>query len=232
MRPPCIACLNKLSWGNRFSALLLLCVATAIASPAQNLRQAAQPRQACGLGIRWNEEESGLPSIWTRRGTGDVFDVSYPTARVTTVNTVTASGSKVYIIRTNGSDGNVCSYEGTVGPDGGTITGTYKCLNGSAAWKATVICDSASASASSPHQGQIRDNSSSDVKKNAAATEQIATDTAPAIGKADDKPGHETKVAAKDTAKVTEKVAKKTGTPVNKGAEDMGHNTGDTAKPQ
>jgi hypothetical protein len=88
MRPPCIACLNKLSWGNRFSALLLLCVATAIASPAQNLRQAAQPRQACGLGIRWNEEESGLPSIWTRRGTGDVFDVSYPTARVTTVNTV------------------------------------------------------------------------------------------------------------------------------------------------
>jgi hypothetical protein len=70
------------------------------------------------------------------------------------------------------------------------------------------------------------------VKKNAAATEQIATDTAPAIGKADDKPGHETKVAAKDTAKVTEKVAKKTGTPVNKGAEDMGHNTGDTAKPQ
>ena len=213
MRPPCIACLNKLSWGNRFSALLLLSVATAIASPAQNLRQAAQPRQACGLGIRWNEEESGLPSIWTRRGTGDVFDVSYPTARVTTVNTVTASGSKVYIIRTNGSDGNVCSYEGTVGPDGGTITGTYKCLNGSATWKATVICDSAPASASSPHQGQIRDNSSSDVKKNAAATEEIATDTAPATEKASDKTGPQTKVVAKTRQRATRKLPRRPARP-------------------
>jgi hypothetical protein len=232
MRLPPIACHNKLSWGNRFSALLLFCVATAIASPAQNLRQPEQPRRACGLGISWNVQESGSPSIWTRRGTGDIFDASYPAARVTTVNTVTASGSKVYIIRTNGSDGNVCSYEGTVGPDGGTITGTYKCLNGSATWKATVICDSAPASASCPHQGQIRDNSSSDVKKNAAATEQIATDTAPATEKAADKPPHETKVVAKDTAKVTERVAKRTGTPVNKGAEDTGHKIGDTAKPQ
>jgi hypothetical protein len=213
MRPPCIACLNKPSWGNRFCALLLLCVATKIASPAQNLRQAAQPRQACGLGIRWNEEESGFSSTWTRRGTGDVFDASYPAARVTTVNTVTASGSKVYIIRTNGSDGNVCSYEGTVGPDGRTITGTYTCLNGSATWKATVICDSAPASASSPHQDQIRDNSSSDAKKNAAATEEIATDTAPATEKASDKTGPQTKVVAKTRQRATRKLPRKPARP-------------------
>ncbi len=221
MRP----CLNKRSWGNRVCALLLLCVATAIFSHAENLR--------CGLGIGWNEEESGLPSTWTRRGTSGVFDASYPTARVTTVNTVTASGNKVYIKRTSGSDGNVCSYEGTVGPDGATITGTYKCLNGSATWKATVICGSARPLASSPQQGQIRDNSSSGVIKNAAATEKIATDTTLATANAADKTGHETKVVAKDTAKSTEKVvAKKTGTPVKKGAESTGHNIGDTAKPQ
>jgi len=96
----------------------------------------------CGLGARWIEEEGGLPSTWTRRGTSSVFDAIYPTIRVTTVNTVTVSGSKVYITRTSGSDGNLCSYDGTVDPDGETITGTYKCLNGSALWRATVICDS------------------------------------------------------------------------------------------
>jgi hypothetical protein len=102
-----------------------------------------QPQASDAVGTRWIEEESGFPSTWTRRGTSDVFDAIYPTIRVTTVNTVTVSGSKVYITRTSGSNGDLCSYEGTMSPDGETITGAYRCSNGgSALWKATVIRDS------------------------------------------------------------------------------------------
>jgi hypothetical protein len=102
------------------------------------------------VGTRWIEEESGVPSTWTRRGTSNVFDAIYPTIGVTTVNTVTVSDNKVYIARSSGSDGNLCSYDGTVGPDGASITGTYTCRNGSALWKATMIRDSTPPSADGP----------------------------------------------------------------------------------
>jgi hypothetical protein len=96
---------------------------------------------ACGLGLEWSEEEGGLSSTWTRRGATDVFEAVYPAPGVKTVNTVTVSGGKVYITRTSGTDGNRCSYEGTVSADGKNIAGTYRCRNGSAQWKATMICD-------------------------------------------------------------------------------------------
>jgi len=98
---------------------------------------------ACGLGIQWIEEESGMPSTWTRRGQSNIFDAVYPTAHVTTVNRVIVSGNRVHVQRGGGSDGNKCSYEGVVGGDGRSITGSYSCLNGSSTWKATVVCGAA-----------------------------------------------------------------------------------------
>src|SRR5271169_4066425 len=68
----------------------------------------------CGLGSKWIEEEYGIPSTWTRRGASNVFDATYPTAGVTTVDEVSVTDGKIYITRTSGSDGNLCSYEGVV----------------------------------------------------------------------------------------------------------------------
>lgn len=108
-------------------------------------------RLADQLGTRWIEEEAGIPGTWTRRGTSDVFDGVYPTIGLATTNRVSLVGNKVFIARTNNSDGNPCSYEGAIGPDGITITGSYTCRNyGSAQWKATVIRDVAPANTGGP----------------------------------------------------------------------------------
>jgi len=100
---------------------------------------------ACGLGIRWFEQESSFSSVWVRRGHSDVFDAQQNPGGPLTVNTVTYSRGKVYVERTESSDGNLCSYEGSVGPDGKSISGTYHSSNGRVpglwTWKATIVCE-------------------------------------------------------------------------------------------
>jgi hypothetical protein len=97
----------------------------------------------CGLGMRWQEEEASWRSVWTRRGSSNVFDASYtgPAGeRAATVNVVSIEGNRVSIKRSASSDGYGCNYEGTVQSDGATITGTYSCGSGSMSWRATISC--------------------------------------------------------------------------------------------
>jgi hypothetical protein len=205
--------------------LLLTLVPVALAQSAASPGvQSSLSSLACGLGTSWTEQEGGLPSTWTRRGTSNVFDASYPTARVTTVNTITTSGNKVYITRTNGSDGNSCFYEGTVGPDGETITGTYKCLNGSASWNARVNCNSSPLSANPPQELEV--------KRNAAVVEKVLTDSAGATERSTDKISHETKAGTKDAVTNAEKVPKKINPVLKKGSQDTGSKSSGPVKPQ
>ena len=102
------------------------------------------PVSRCGLGNSWGEEESGWSSVWTRRGSSNVFDASYTNPdgrRASTVNAITIEGNRVSIRRTSSSDGNLCTYEGTIQSDGVTITGTYTCPSGhSSSWRAKINC--------------------------------------------------------------------------------------------
>jgi hypothetical protein len=101
---------------------------------------------ACGLGSRWIEQEDGFSSVWVRRGVSNIYDVTFANG-TRTVNIVTVSNGKVYVERTQSTDGNNCTYEGTVSPDGRTIRGTYHSSNGRVPglynWIATIDCNSA-----------------------------------------------------------------------------------------
>jgi hypothetical protein len=98
----------------------------------------------CGLGMRWDESEEGWTGTWTRRGNSNIFDVisSKPGLQsLTAVQTINISGNKVFISRTNASDGNNCDMEGTIDRDGVTVTGTYRCRSGGPySWRATIRC--------------------------------------------------------------------------------------------
>ncbi|MGD0000227.1 MAG: energy transducer TonB [Bryobacteraceae bacterium] len=86
------------------------------------------------------EEEAGNRSTWTRWYTSGVFDAKYSNGQ-TTVNTVRITGEAISAQRTSSSDGNLCSYQGSIGNDGRTITGTYTCPPyGSRPWKAVINC--------------------------------------------------------------------------------------------
>jgi hypothetical protein len=111
-----------------------------------SLLDSSTAKLACGLGIRWNEVESGIQGTWIRRGTSNVFDATYSIVGVTAVNAVYVSGGKVHVERTSSSDGNRVVYDGTFGADGKTITGKYHTVGAGRLydWGATVICDAAS----------------------------------------------------------------------------------------
>ncbi|HKO59990.1 MAG TPA: hypothetical protein VJV03_02425 [Pyrinomonadaceae bacterium] len=100
----------------------------------------------CGLGVRWNESESGWNGDWKRRGDTNTFDATWTKGgeRVTAVLTVTINGSSVTVERPNASDNNSCTYKGTIAADGKTITnGTYTCTqfpNQKFTWAATISC--------------------------------------------------------------------------------------------
>jgi len=103
---------------------------------------------SCGLGSKWVEQEGdglSLSSTWVRRGSSNVFDANYDmrTMVVKTVDTVTISSGHVHVERTESSDGNLCVYDGSVGADGKTLTGTYHSLGGGKIyqWRATVVCE-------------------------------------------------------------------------------------------
>jgi len=97
----------------------------------------------CGLGARWEESEEGWAAIWTRRGNSNVFDVQSSKGGMvlTAIQTINIRGNQVSVSRTNSSDGNNCEMEGTIDPDGVTVTGTYRCLNGGPYnWRAVIKC--------------------------------------------------------------------------------------------
>ena len=99
------------------------------------------PSSCDWLGTQWNETESGLPAIWTRRGTSNIFDaVGLQPPYGTHVSTITRQGNTVTVLRRESSDGNDCDYTGTLAPDGLTVSGTYQCTlyPPTSGWNATI----------------------------------------------------------------------------------------------
>ena len=80
-----------------------------------------------GLGTKWYETEyyGRNKGTWTRLGTTSKFKAKW--SGLTADLDIRRDGNTVTVIRTNSSDGNDCTYTGTIQPNGKTVTGTYKC---------------------------------------------------------------------------------------------------------
>ena len=89
-------------------------------------------------GSRWDEAESGHRGVWLRRGNTDIWDARW--GGITAELTITISGNNVNVVRRKSSDGNDCTYTGTIGPDGITVKGLYSCnkFATSTPWSATI----------------------------------------------------------------------------------------------
>jgi hypothetical protein len=99
------------------------------------------PPRGCGLGVRWNETESGFNGTWTKRWGTNVFDAAWGGIRA--VLTMSLQGNTVSIARRQSTDGVNCDYTGTIAADGVTVTGTYRCppqYPNPMPWRATIIC--------------------------------------------------------------------------------------------
>jgi hypothetical protein len=100
----------------------------------------SSPRTGDGLGTVWNVNESGYRGEWTRQGTSSSFKAVWGTT--TADLTITRSGNSVTVSRTNSSDGNDCTYTGTIQADCKTVSGTYHCKRHTpkegATWSATI----------------------------------------------------------------------------------------------
>ena len=119
---------------------------TANAPPAARAAPASNPSLSCGLGTRWEEEESGWNGTWTRRGTSNTFDAAWRNSGNTgsSVLTMTASGNKVHIERRDSASFNAglgVAYDVVVAADG-KVTGTGRILPAGASFpmRATVTC--------------------------------------------------------------------------------------------
>jgi hypothetical protein len=96
--------------------------------------------QTDGLGISWNERESGWEGIWRRRASSNIFDATWGGGEVKAVLTISIQGTAVKVERRNSSDGNNCDYHGTLAADGVTVSGIYSCerwVRGGP-WRATI----------------------------------------------------------------------------------------------
>lgn len=91
------------------------------------------------LGTSWSESEA-CAGNWTRRGSTSTFDAAWSCAsgKVTAVLTISVDQATVHITRTSSSDGNDCSYSGTVASDCTSVSGTYTCKGGGGSWTATI----------------------------------------------------------------------------------------------
>jgi hypothetical protein len=103
----------------------------------------------CGLGTSWDENESGWTGAWRRRGDSNVFDARWTRSGYNPMDqvlTITLSGNSVSIFRQDPNvPGNTCTYTGTVGSDGVTVTGEYTCNDrgnkiGPVPWSARINC--------------------------------------------------------------------------------------------
>lgn len=98
-------------------------------------------RERARLGRIWYEQEGGWNGVWVRRGNSNIFDARWTMAgapAVTAVLTINIFGNNVQVLRRNSSDGNDCTYTGTIAADGRTVTGTYTCIRGGGSWRATI----------------------------------------------------------------------------------------------
>ena len=106
--------------------------------PEASARPAPPPPQFNDpLGAQWDEQESGQTATWTRRVGGNTFDASWSSG-VRAVLEMTLVGTRVSIMRRQGSDGNSCDYVGML--TGTEISGTYTCTTAPSPmpWRATV----------------------------------------------------------------------------------------------
>jgi hypothetical protein len=98
---------------------------------------------AGGIGLQWIVGESGWLGIWTRRGQTNVFDAVWVAgdARIAAEMTVQLAGNQVTVIRRKSTDGNDCTYTGTISADGQMIYGSYGCTNypGPYPWSAMIL---------------------------------------------------------------------------------------------
>jgi len=131
----------RLASGGFFTVLVVLGVWSfgnagpvpeASARPAPPLPQFNDP-----LGAQWDEQESGQTATWTRRAGGNTFDARWSSG-TRAVLEVTLVGTRVTIMRRQGSDGNDCDYIGML--SGTEISGTYTCTSARSPmpWRATV----------------------------------------------------------------------------------------------
>jgi hypothetical protein len=101
------------------------------------------PSSVCDLGTVWNEVEANgdCNSTWTREGQSDTFDDSQPDCGVIATLSFSVSGNDIQIARTNSSDGNDCTYQGTFNTACTAASGTYSCANNVNAgpWSATIV---------------------------------------------------------------------------------------------
>ncbi|MDP1383879.1 hypothetical protein Q8G31_29970 [Priestia megaterium] len=95
------------------------------------------------LGRVWIEQEDGWQGEWTReRNSPDTFTAIWrsPTESVpvTARLRMSTDGYGVTIQRFNSSDGNDCTYTGTIGTTESSAQGFRKCSKGSGSWKAQI----------------------------------------------------------------------------------------------
>ena len=97
----------------------------------------------CGLGRVWDDVESGHNQTWTRQGDSNVFKAAgiVNGEKFTATQSITITGNRVSINRYEASDGNTCTFDGTI--EGGTASGTYHCSKyaPSSGWRATIHCN-------------------------------------------------------------------------------------------
>lgn len=99
---------------------------------------------ACGMPARITETEGDYTGIWTRRGNTNEYDAVWSSngrRQVTAVISITTQGNRIFIKRISSSDGYQCEYEGTVGSDGTSITGTVSCGGNRFNFQARAECN-------------------------------------------------------------------------------------------
>jgi hypothetical protein len=90
------------------------------------------------LGQVWSESEAGFNATWKRRPGTNLFDGFWAGVNVSALLEINVSGNRVTVHRSQGSDGYVCDYTGTV--NGNEVSGTFGCNKnpGPIAWRATI----------------------------------------------------------------------------------------------
>jgi hypothetical protein len=97
----------------------------------QRMEQKVQ--RGCGLGSKWTIlTDGGWTGSWSRRGQSDVFDGVWRKGsdQFTAVLTITLMGNAVRVQRRNATLGGDCEFNGMVGDDGLTVSGTNVCTHG------------------------------------------------------------------------------------------------------
>jgi len=99
-----------------------------------------------GLGMIWDEQETGWAGVWTRRAGGNIFDAVWTQAGQVPVRAVlemTLVGNRVTIVRIMAQGqpmaGQRCDYVGYI-DNGGNVSGAYSCAwaAGSMPWTARL----------------------------------------------------------------------------------------------